>query len=117
MKSSKIKITKEVLLVTFISFVSFFVRVYRINTDLLYHRDQGLVAMDIYKIWHDKKISLIGAPTDVDGISHSPLYYWILTPFYFLGSGDIVYPAIFQILLEVLSLPFLYLAIKKVFVS
>lgn len=115
MKGFKIKITKEVLFVALILFVSFFVRVYRINTDLLYHRDQGLVAMDIYKIWHDKKISLIGAPTDVDGISHSPLYYWILTPFYFLGRGDIVYPAIFQILLEILSLPFLYFAIKKVF--
>ena len=106
---------KEYLILGIIVVWAFFLRVYHINTDLLYHRDQGLVAMDIYRIWHEKKISLIGAPTDVDGLFHSPVYYWILTPFYWLGKGDIVYPAVFQILFEMFSLPFLYLAIKKLF--
>ncbi len=111
----KIKFTKELIIVFLICVLAFCLRIYKINTDLLYHRDQGLVAMDIYKIWHDKKVSLLGAPTDVDGLFHSPVYYWILTPFYALGRGDIVYPAIFQILIEILSLPFLYLAVKKLF--
>lgn len=105
----------QILIILVISIFAFGLRVYKINTDLLYHRDQGLVAMDIYKIWHDKKISLLGAPTDVDGIFHSPVYYWILTPFYMLGKGDIVYPAVAQIIFEMLSLPFLYLAVKKLF--
>ena len=112
---TKITFSKEYILVGLIIIFTFFIRIYKINTDLLYHRDQGLVAMDIYKIWHDKKISLLGAPTDVDGLFHSPIYYWGLTPFYWLGKGDIVYPAIFQIFLEILSLPFLYMAIKKLF--
>ena len=110
-----LKANKEIILIGIIILFAFILRVWKIDTDLLYHRDQGLVAMDIYKIWHDKKISLLGAPTDVDGLFHSPVYYWILTPLYWLGSGDIVYPAVFQILLEVLSLPFLYLVIKKLF--
>lgn len=108
-------IKKEFLFILVIVIFSFAIRVYKINTDLLFHRDQGMVAMDIYKIWHDKKISLIGAPTDVDGLYHSPVYYWILTPFYWLGNGNVVYPAIFQIFLEIISLPFLYLAVKKFF--
>ncbi len=109
------KIKKEWIIVLLIVFFSFALRIYKINTDLLFHRDQGMVAMDIYKIWHDKKISLIGAPTDVDGLYHSPVYYWILTPLYWLGNGNIIYPAVFQIFLEVISLPFLYLAVKKLF--
>ena len=81
---TKITFSKEYILVGLIIIFTFFIRIYKINTDLLYHRDQGLVAMDIYKIWHDKKISLLGAPTDVDGLFHSPIYYWGLTPFYWL---------------------------------
>lgn len=109
------RIKKEYLLIGLLVFIAFFLRVYKINTDLLFHRDQGLVAMDIYRIWHDKKITLIGAPSDVDGLSHAATYYWILTPFYALGKGNVVFPAVFQILLEVLSLPFLYFAVKKFF--
>lgn len=109
------KLKPEILFLFLVVVFSFVIRIYKINTDLLFHRDQGLVAMDIYKIWHDKKISLIGAPTDVDGLYHSPVYYWILTPLYWLGNGNVVYPAVFQIFLEVVSLPFLYLAVKKLF--
>ena len=75
-----LKANKEIILIGIIILFAFILRVWKIDTDLLYHRDQGLVAMDIYKIWHDKKISLLGAPTDVDGLFHSPVYYWILTP-------------------------------------
>ncbi len=111
----KFRFNKESIFILAVVVFAFLLRVYGIDKDLLYHRDQGLVAMDIYKIWHDKKISLIGAPTDVDGLYHSPVYYWILTPLYWLGRGDVVYPAIFQILLEMLSLPLLYFGVKKLF--
>jgi 4-amino-4-deoxy-L-arabinose transferase-like glycosyltransferase len=93
----------------------FLLRVYKIDTDLLFHRDQGLIASDIYKIWHDKKISLLGHPTDTEGLIHAPIYYWLMTPAYALGNGDPVLAAIFQVALELTSLPFLYLAIKKLF--
>lgn len=110
-----ILLKQEWILLVVIIVVAFSLRIWKINTDLLYHRDQGLVAMDIYKIWHDKQISLLGVSTDVDGLYHSPFYYWVLTPFYALGNGDVVYPAIAQIVIEVLSLPLLYLSLKKLF--
>jgi len=95
--------------------LAFILRVYKLPTDLLFHRDQGLVAMDIYHQWHDGDISLIGAPSDVDGIVHSAIYYWMLLPFYALSGGNVVVPAIFQIFLESISLLFLYLGVKKIF--
>lgn len=105
----------EVLFILGIVAVSFIIRIWGINHDLLFQHDQGMVAMEVYPIWHDKKISLIGPRSDVDGLTHSPVYYWLLAPVFAFAKSDVWIPAVFQIILEMLSLPFLYLAAKKLF--
>lgn len=95
--------------------LAFSLRTLGIQRNLLYHFDQGLHATDIYKIWHDHKISLLGHISDVDGLIHAPVYYWLMTPAYFLGKGDPAAASVFQILLEVLSLPFLFFALEYFF--
>lgn len=95
--------------------VAFCLRVYHLHTDLLFHRDQGLHSLAIYHLWHDHQLSLLGHPSDVDGLYHAPIYYWLMLPAYALSGGSPVAASVFQICLEVLSLPFLYLAIKKLF--
>lgn len=111
----KLKKRKEVLLVLFIIVIAFALRAWGINKDLLFQHDQGMVAMDVYRIWHDKKISLVGPPSDVDGLVHSSIYYWLLAPVFAFAKSEVWIPAVFQIVLEMLSLPFLYLAAKKLF--
>lgn len=98
-----------------ICLIAFFLRAWDIKTNLLYHYDQGLHAIDIYKIWHDHKFSLLGHITDVDGIVQAPIYYWLMTPSYFLGKGDPAAASIFQIILETVSLPFLFFAVRFLF--
>lgn len=106
---------KDTLFVISLIILSTIIRVWNINKDLLFQHDQGMVAMDVYRIWHDKKISLIGPMSDVDGLVHSPIYYWVLTPVFALAKSEVWIPAVFQILLEMFSLPFLYLTAKKLF--
>ena len=95
--------------------VFFFLRSYNLSSDLLFHRDQGLHSLSIWQIWHEGKISLLGHPSDVDGITHAPIYYWLMLPAYALSGGDPAIASLFQIGLEAISLLFLFLALKRLF--
>ena len=95
--------------------IFFFLRTYHLSTDLLFHRDQGLHSLSIWHIWHDRQFSLLGHPSDVDGLFHAPIYYWLMLPAYALSGGSPYIASLFQILLETLSLPFLFIALKKLF--
>lgn len=95
--------------------IFFFLRSYHLSSDLLFHRDQGLHSLSIWQIWHEGKLSLLGHPSDVDGLTHAPIYYWLMLPAYALSGGDPAIASLFQIGLEALSLPFLFLALKRLF--
>lgn len=97
--------------------VFFLLRSYHLSSDLLFHRDQGLHSLSIWRIWHEGKLSLLGHPSDVDGLFHAPIYYWLMLPAYALSGGDPAVASLFQIGLEALSLPFLFFALKRLFNS
>ena len=97
--------------------VFFLIRSYHLSSDLLFHRDQGLHSLSIWQIWHEGKLSLLGHPSDVDGLFHAPIYYWLMLPVYALSGGDPAVASLFQIGLEALSLPFLFIALKRLFNS
>jgi hypothetical protein len=88
-------------------------RLWRINTDLLIHFDQGLHAFGSYQIWHDHQFKLLGHQTDVDGLFHGPFYYLLMSIPYGISGGNPVNASVFQILMEMMTLPLFYLAIKK----
>lgn len=75
--------------------VGFFVRVYRIDQILGFYFDQGRDALVIWDLIHKGKMFLIGPTTGIAGIFRGPWYYWLITPFYFIGKGDPVYPSVF----------------------
>jgi hypothetical protein len=110
-----VKVKKTPIFILLLICLAFFLRARYLSTDLLFHRDQGLHSLSIWNIWHEKKLSLLGHPSDVDGLIHAPIYYWLMLPVYVLSGGNPVAASLFQIIMEVLSLPFLYLAIKKLF--
>ena len=100
-----------------IVFTFIFLRSHHLSTDLLFHRDQGLHSLSIWQIWHEKDFSLLGHPSDVDGLTHAPIYYWMMLPAYALSAGSPFVASLFQIILEAISLPFLFFALKKLFNS
>ncbi len=81
-----------------------FVRVYRTNEILGLYFDQGRDAQVIWDFVHSGRLFLIGPTTGIEGIFRGPWYYWLITPFYWLGGGNPVWPAVFLALTTVAAL-------------
>lgn len=109
------KLSKEKIIILTLMLLAFCLRARHLSTDLLFHRDQGLHSLSIWNIYQNKQLSLLGHPSDVNGLTHAPIYYWLMLPAYALSGGSPAVASLFQIILEVLSLPLLFLAIKKLF--
>lgn len=99
--------TTNYLLVIILSFASF-LRLYRINDLLGFWYDQGRDALVIWDFIYKGKAFLIGPTTGIAGIFRGPWYYWLITPFYWLGNGNPVYPLIFLILTTIAAIAIIY---------
>lgn len=95
-------------------FLSFFLRVYRIDQLLGFYFDQGRDAQVIWDFWHNSKLFLIGPTTGIEGIFRGPWYYWLIAPFYYLGGGNPVWPSIFLSFTTVAASFFVFLIAKRV---
>ena len=84
--------------------VAFLIRVYRLDELLGFYFDQGRDALTIRDLIVNHKLFLIGPTTGIEGIFLGPLYYFTLLPWYWLGSGDPVFPAIYLSATTVLAL-------------
>lgn len=105
------KISFTASLVFYILIIGFFLRIYRVNDVLGFYYDQGRDALVIWDFLYEGKLFLIGPTTGIAGIFRGPFYYYLIAPFYFLGGGDPIWPAIFLALLSIASfLPLFYLA-------
>lgn len=107
--------TFELTVVLFILSVAFILRVYRVGDILNFHYDQGRDALVIWDLIREPhKFFLIGPTTGLPGIFRGPFYYYLITPFYWLGSGNPVFPAIFLALISVASLYLMYVLAKEI---
>lgn len=93
--------------------ISFFLRVYRIDQTLGFYYDQGRDALVIWDLIHQGKFFLIGPTTGIEGVFRGPFYYYLITPFYWLGSGNPVWPSVFLSFTTVVASFLLYLLGKK----
>ena len=73
-----------------------------------FYFDQGRDALAVWKFWHEGKPFLIGPVTGLAGIFLGPLYYYLIAPFYLIGGGNPVYPAIFLAFLSTLAVLMLF---------
>lgn len=96
------------ILFTFILILAFFVRVYRAGDLMWFYYDQGRDALRIWEFWHQGRPFLIGPVTGLAGIFLGPFYYYLIAPFYLLGGGNPVYPAVFLAFLTTIALVPLY---------
>lgn len=85
-----------------------FLRFFRINELLGFWYDQGRDALVIWDFIYKGKVFLIGPTTGIEGVLRGPWYYWLLTPFYWLGHGNPIYPSVFTILTTVFAIFVLY---------
>ncbi len=76
--------------------------------NLFFGPEQGIDFMVIRQIAVDHKPTLIGAKTDVSGIFHGPIYYYLATIPFVLSQGDPVQISLFFIVLNSLTVFLLY---------
>lgn len=118
MTFKKIKSNKiEYLILGVILAFSAFFRLFRLNSLLGFWYDQGRDALVIWDLIHNGRFFLIGPVTGIEGIFLGPFYYYLLTPFYFLGKGNPVAVATGIQFINVGAVFLIYLIGKKVFNS
>jgi len=95
--------------------LSAFVRLYRVDKLLGFWYDQGRDALVIWDLLYNKKFFLIGPTTGIEGIFKGPLYYYLITPFYWLGKGSPVMVAAFLSWLSVAAIFLIYYLTAKIY--
>jgi len=103
------------LFLTLILLGATYVRVANTKEILGFYYDQGRDALVIWNLLHKGQMFLIGPTTGIAGIFRGPWYYWLITPFYFLGRGNPVWPANFLALTAVAAIFILYILGKEIF--
>jgi 4-amino-4-deoxy-L-arabinose transferase-like glycosyltransferase len=96
------------LLLGIVLVLGFFVRVYRAGDLMGFYYDQGRDALVIWRLWYEGKPFLIGPVTGLAGIFLGPFYYYLIAPFYLIGSGNPIYPAVFLAFLTICGVFMLY---------
>lgn len=96
------------LFLSLILLIGFFVRVYRAGDLMGFYYDQGRDALVIWKLWNEGRPFLIGPITGLAGIFLGPFYYYLIAPFYLIGGGNPVYPAVFLAFLTICGVFMLY---------
>jgi 4-amino-4-deoxy-L-arabinose transferase-like glycosyltransferase len=102
------------ILLSAIFFLAFFLRVYRLNDLMGFYYDQGRDALVIWRLLYEGKLFLVGPVTGLAGIFLGPLYYYLIAPFYFLGGGNPLYPAVLLALLATLAIVVVYILGYKI---
>ena len=102
------------LFIVFILVLGFVFRVYRIDKLLGFYYDQGRDALVVWDFIHKGRFFLIGPTTGIEGVFRGPWYYWLITPFYWLGKGNPVYPSVFLSLTTVIAVYLLFLMAKEI---
>lgn len=85
-----------------------FLRWYRVNDLLGFQYDQGRDALVIRKLIMDHKFFLVGPVTGLEGIFLGPLFYYLLAPFYWIGSGNPGVAAIFLSSIYIITMILIY---------
>ncbi len=85
-----------------------FVRWFRLGDLLGFYYDQGRDALVINQFLTRGKFFLVGPVTGLDGIFLGPAFYLLIAPFYWLGKGNPVIPAMFISALQLVPIYLLY---------
>lgn len=104
---------KTVIILTLICISAFLVRWYLMPSHLFFGPEQGRDFLAIRDIVANNKPTLIGAKTDVEGIFHGPLYYYLASVPFALSRGNPLLVAAFFIALQSLTVFLLYEVVRQ----
>ncbi len=82
---------------------------------LTFGYDQARDAFEALSIWRGDPIKVIGPTTDIRGLFHGPLYWYLISPFYHFSSGNPLLPRILMILINFINIFLIFFFAKKMF--
>lgn len=110
---------KKVSLLIFVLFAvilaAFFLRLFFLPEKMSFLYDQGRDALIIRDIIYHHKFTLIGPPTDVPGIFHGPLFYYLILPGYWLFGGHPFGAMLIPIIFSTTAVYLLYRLASSIF--
>src|SRR3990167_2344087 len=77
--------------------------------------DQARDAFASIGIFGDDPIKIQGPTTDIKGLFHGPLYWYLTAPFYFFSGGDPLAARLILVMINVLSIFFIFHFSKELF--
>ncbi len=77
--------------------------------------DQARDALTSMEIWGSDPIKVIGPQTDFVGLHHGPFYWYLISPFYYFGGGDIRLVKFVLVLINSLTIFIIYDLCRSLF--
>jgi len=115
MAQSILRFLKRHWLIILLTFIAGFLRLYRLESSLMFLGDQGRDALVMKRILIDHDLPFIGPITSVGGFYLGPLYYYLMAPFLWLFQYNPVGPAYATAILGILTIPALFFITQKIF--
>jgi len=100
---------KTFIILTGLAILAFLLRSHLLPDNLFFGPEQGRDFKVIRDIVIDHKLTLIGSKTDISGIFHGPVYYYLAAIPFFLSRGDPNIVALFFIAIQSLTVFIVYL--------
>src|SRR3989344_2781590 len=107
--------TKTIVFLLILFFTSIVLRSYNISYNLFFGPEQGVDFLKIKEIAVDLHPVLVGAKTDIGGVFHGPIYYYLSVLPFVISQGDPVFILYFFIVLNSASVFLIYLLGKDLF--
>jgi 4-amino-4-deoxy-L-arabinose transferase-like glycosyltransferase len=110
-------ISRNLVLFTllFLFLIAGFLRMYLLDQNLFFGPEQGIDFLVVKDLVVNHKATLIGAKTDISGIFHGPIYYYLSAIPFFLSQGNPFFVAAFLAVINCLTVFFIYLLGKELF--
>lgn len=115
MKCTKLIENKIYYLYGLMLILSFFLALILLKTQIVFAYDQARDAYEAYNIWHEMDIKILGPSTDITGVFHGALWYYLLSIPYALGKGDPQFTAMVFFILSFFTVPLYGYVTQKIF--
>lgn len=102
----------EFILVCVAMIVALLVRVYHIDQLAVFLSDQAIDSFAVKDILSGH-FTLLGPRASVGQFFNGPIVYYLMTPFYLIFRNDPLAGTFFQITLQIMTIPFLYMLSKR----
>lgn len=105
---------KTILLLALIFTLGLVVRLLYFD-NITFGWDQSRDALKAINIWKIDPIQVIGPSTDLQGLNHGVMYWYLISPFYYFSKGNIYVVKSFLIFYNLICIFVLYYVAKKMF--